>query len=95
MIIPTGCNWMEFYKAAKKKGIAITSRFQGIYLSDGNGHPKWMARYQGAGKSVFLGRFPFTEQGEIAARKKYALYLLENGLTERYPEKRKYKKQKP
>jgi hypothetical protein len=96
MNIPEGVNWLEFYKTATKQGVKITSRYIGVYCNiNNNGAPSWMARYQGGGKSVFLGRFQFTKEGELAASKKYERYLIDNNIKPRYDEKKKYKTKHP
>jgi hypothetical protein len=96
MQIPSGVKHWDFYKAAKSKGIRISSRFQGVCVNE-HGTPRkasWIARYQGGGKSVLIGRFPFSEEGEERARQAYLQYLEKNGLKERFAEKRKYKQNK-
>lgn len=93
MIIPEGVNYLQFYAQAKMKGIRITSRFRGVHfnLNGRSKSPSWLVMCRSKGKDNFLGRFPFTAEGEIQAGQKYQRFLEENGLVNRCDGKRKYK----
>lgn len=91
MFIPTGVNHAEFYKAAKQKGIHVKSRFIGVVISVNGGKPYWAAQYQEAGKKILFKRFPFTEQGEIDANKKYLAFIDRTGKQKRRNVKPEFK----
>lgn len=80
MKIPEGVNHKEFYTAAKAQGASIQSRFTGVYLNVNGSKVTWMARCQVKGVEVFLGRFPFTSEGEVKAGLAYENYCLEKGI---------------
>jgi hypothetical protein len=75
MKIPENVSHRAFWEAAKVKGIKISSKYVGVYLSiNTNGSPSWMARVQGLnGKLLSFKRFPFTEKGEIDAARFYEM----------------------
>jgi hypothetical protein len=92
MVVPKGVDYEQFFKDCQEKGIHITSRYMGVSFSLTNGtKPTWLVRAQVNGKSVYLGRFPFTAQGELRAGVRYLEYLKKHGLEPRYIAKRKYK----
>jgi hypothetical protein len=65
-------NYKEFYIAAKKKGISISSRYVGVRVLKGRSQVYWAAQYN----SKHLGSFPFTKEGEIDASNRYKQYAL-------------------
>jgi hypothetical protein len=68
MLLPEGVNPISFFEQAKAKKIKISSRYVGVVFNiNTNGAPSWMVRYQKKGKAAFIGRFPFTVQGEWEA----------------------------
>ncbi len=88
MKVPEGVNFIQFYQSAKEQGVTITSREVGVIFNLNGNRPCWMARAQCGGKTVYLGRFPFTRAGEIAAGKKFNSYMESIGKEKRYSEKR-------
>lgn len=91
--IPVGVDHKQFFKQCFNKNIRVRSKYRGVVLSYYNNDkskPCWMARYQGGGKYIYLGRFEFSEQGEKQARHAYSKYLFENNITERTKNKRSY-----
>lgn len=92
MVVPSGVNHYTFYKQAKAQGVKISSRYMGVTFNGNvHGNISWMARYQGEGINKFLGRFPFTEKGELEAHRKYQNFITNNNIPQRFKEKRKYK----
>lgn len=93
MIIPEGVNFLNFYNTARSKGILVRSRYTGVYI---NNSPKqgiaWTSQYHGKAKPKFIGRFPFTFEGEQQASNAYQQYLLDNKIIPRYSGKRKINK---
>lgn len=96
MIMPIGVDHGLFYRAAKAKNIRVSSRFRGVHIQSDRGNTtiSWAAKYQGGKKTVVIGRFPLTAEGEEQARVAYERYLEENNITERYSKKRIMKPKK-
>lgn len=96
LTIPDNVNYLNFFLKAKERKISIRSKYRGVVLSyfrNDKSKPCWMARYQKTGqKSIYLGRFEFSNIGEKQARHAYSKYLFENNIKERTSIKRKYKK---
>ena len=88
MKVPDGVNYLSFYEAAKAKGIKIQSRHIGVSINIYGKRLTWLASYN-RGKSVFIGRFPFTRNGEDEAGAAYKRYLLNNGIKPKTTVKRK------
>lgn len=82
--IPDGVDQVEFYKECKAKKLSVKSKYRGVTLSVIHKSPYWLARYN----SKYIGRFPFTEEGEKRARLAYVKYLRINNIEERYSTKR-------
>ena len=72
MVIPSGVNQIEFFKAAKAKGISVTSRYKGVHAHpNGSKDINWVAQKSEKGTTRYIGKFPFTEQGELIAHLAY------------------------
>lgn len=72
MIIPSGVNFIEFYKAAKAKGILIKSRYKGVCVGTANkdNDITWKLQLQKNGV-ITNKHYPFTEQGELQSAQHY------------------------
>lgn len=82
--IPDGVDQLEFYKECKAKKLSVKSKYRGVNLSVVYNSPYWLVRYKGK----YIGRFPFTEEGEKRARLAYVKHLRINNIEERYSVKR-------
>lgn len=98
--IPVSVNFTLFYAECVRKGIKVQSRFVGVYIKRTMKKEKgrivsfsvlWCAKYERNGHK-FVQHFPFTYDGEVAARQAYLEYLKNNKIQEWKKEKRVSKK---
>lgn len=74
-IPPDTVDWFKYAIHCHRQGIKLNSRYRGVYISFDWGKPKFIARYNG----VYLGLFPMTAEGELAAATKHAEYRKDCG----------------
>jgi len=69
-------DWNSFAKKITRAGGKIRSRYIGVYAHKRVGRNwHWSAQATGEGKNNYLGFFPFTKEGEEAAKKAYEEYI--------------------
>lgn len=68
-------SWFRFAEDITKAGGKIRSRFIGVYAHKKPGRSwNWSAQAQSGGIVHYLGLFPFTKEGEEAAKKAYEAF---------------------
>jgi len=94
---PLNENFKAFAFDCWRRGVGVQSRYVGVYCKRAvkkvNGVVRywsilWATKYERNGHK-FIKHFPFTKEGEIAARKAYVAYLKKHGIKEFYKSKRK------
>lgn len=92
MYIPSGTDYPSFYRAARKQGIRIRSKFTSVEIYTGHRSDVlfWIAQIGRNKKEPHYMRklFPFSEKGEMLAAQAVEARILEFGLRRYKPKRR-------
>ena len=74
MNFPDNVDYGTFYRQAKSKGIKISSKYAGVFVTNSRGRVYFTTSVGGSKERVNLGCFPLTKQGELKAHRTYIEY---------------------